>query len=296
MIACRSETGIQPQIIETRLGPVECARTGDGPAVLLLHGAMGGWDQGLILGQAAVGAGYEFIAVSRPGFLGTPLRLGVAPAQQADLCGALLDSLAIRRAAVIAVSGGGQCALQFALRHSEICAALVMISACSAPIPGNVPLRFRLMMLAASIPAVAAKMSRKAAENPEAMAARSIPDAEMLARTLGDAEVGPLFRANQAMAMSRFPERVPGTRNDIAQARAPFAYPVEQIRSPTLIVHGTEDQAAPYAHAEALAARVPGSELLTIPGGPHVSLFTHRGLIRERVTRLLEAHLREEVS
>jgi pimeloyl-ACP methyl ester carboxylesterase len=296
MIASRTETGTRPQIVETRLGPVECARTGEGPAVLLLHGAMGGWDQGLILGQAAVGPGYESIAVSRPGYLGTPLRLGPSPAEQADLCGALLDALEIRRSVVIAVSGGGQCALQLALRRPELCRALVMISACSAPIAGKVPLRFRLMLLAAAIPAVAAKMRRKADANFEAMAARSIPDAELRARTLGDAEVGPLFRKNQATTMSRIPERVPGTRNDIARARAPFAYPVEEIQAPALIVHGTEDDAAPYAHAESLAAKLPASELLTIPGGRHVSLFTHRGLIRERVTRFLEAHLQEEVS
>jgi pimeloyl-ACP methyl ester carboxylesterase len=295
MIATRTETGTRPQVIETSMGPVECARSGEGPAVLLLHGAMGGWDQGLILGQAAVGAGYEFIAVSRPGYLGTPLRLGSAPTQQADLCGALLDALQIRSAAAIAVSGGGQCALQFALRRPELCRALVMISACSAPIPGKTPLRFRLMLLAAGIPAVAEKMRRKAAENPEAMAARSIPDAELRARTLEDAEAGPLFRANLAITMSRIPERVSGTRNDIAQARVSFAYPVGEIQAPALIVHGTEDEAAPYAHAESLAAKLPASELLTIPGGRHVSLFTHRGPIQERVARFLEAHLREEV-
>ena len=296
MIATLSETGIRPRIVDTRLGPVECARTGEGPAVLLLHGAMGGWDQGLILGQAAVGAGFECVAVSRPGYLGTPLRLGPTPAEQADLCGALLDALAIRRAAVIAISGGGQCALQLALRRSELCAGLVMISACSAPIPGNVPLRFRLMLLAAAIPAVAAKMRQKAEANSEAMAARSIPDAELRARTLGDGEVGPLFRANLVTTMSRIPERVSGTRNDIAQARAPFAYPLERIQAPALVIHGTEDEAAPFAQAEALAARLPGGELLAIPGGRHVSLFTHCGTIRERVTEFLGAHLREEVS
>jgi pimeloyl-ACP methyl ester carboxylesterase len=296
MIASKLETGVQPQTVETRLGPIEFARTGEGPAVLLLHGAMGGWDQGLILGQAAVGSGFEFISVSRPGYLGTPLRLGPAPSQQADLCGALLDALAIGRAAVIAISGGGQCALQFAMRRPELSAALVMISACSAPIPGQVPLRFRLMLLAAAIPAVAAKMRQKAEANSEAMAARSIPDAELRARTLGDAEVGPLFRANQVTTMSRIPERVSGTRNDIAQARAPFAYPLERIQTPALIVHGTEDEAVPFAHAESLAAKLPGGELLTIPGGRHVSLFTHRGAIRERVTGFLEAHLLEDIS
>jgi pimeloyl-ACP methyl ester carboxylesterase len=296
MIASQAESGIQPQIVETRLGPVEFVRTGEGPAVLLLHGAMGGWDQGLILGAAAVGPGFEFISVSRPGYLGTPLRVGASPTQQADLCGALLEALAIRRAAAIAVSGGGQCALQFALRRPERCAALVMISACCAPIPRQVPLRFRLMLRLAGIPGVAAKMRGKAGETTEAMAARSIPDPELRARTLGNPEAGLLFRANQRITCERMADRVRGTRNDIAQARAAFAYPVEEIRCPVLVVHGTEDEAAPYAPAESFAGRAPYGELLAIPGGRHVSLFTHLGPIRERVRRFLAAHLQEEVS
>jgi pimeloyl-ACP methyl ester carboxylesterase len=43
---------------------------------------------------------------------------------QADAVAALLDVLGIRTAAVMAVSGGGPCALQFALRHPQRCCAL----------------------------------------------------------------------------------------------------------------------------------------------------------------------------
>jgi hypothetical protein len=67
-----TSAGIQPKIVETPLGGAEYARSGAGPALLLLHGAMGGYDQGLLLGRAAVGsaADFEFIALSRPGYLG----------------------------------------------------------------------------------------------------------------------------------------------------------------------------------------------------------------------------------
>ena len=76
-----------PAMIETRLGRVECAVSGEGPAILLLHGAMGGCDQSLLLGRSALGnSGFRFIAVSRPGYLGTPLASGKAPEHQADLC------------------------------------------------------------------------------------------------------------------------------------------------------------------------------------------------------------------
>jgi len=95
------KAGDGPVLIETRRGRVECQRSGDGPPILLLHGAMGGCDQGLLLGRAAVGSsGYELIAVSRPGYLGTALALGRTPELQADLCADMLDTLGVRRAAV----------------------------------------------------------------------------------------------------------------------------------------------------------------------------------------------------
>lgn len=280
--------GARPLVVQTAWGGVECARSGAGPAVLLLSGAMGGYDQGILLGRAAAGSsGFEFIAISRPGYLATPLALGRTPEQQADLCSALLDALAIRQASVIAISGGGQCALQFALRHPGRCSALVMISACSAPLNGRLPFRFRLLKLAAHFPALSGAMARKAAADPDKAARRSIPDPALRALTLQDPEAGPLLMALQRSVMERMAARLPGTENDIAQSRSSFDYPLEQIRAPVLIVHGTEDEAVPFAQAKALAARVPRAELLAISGGRHVSLFTHRRVIQPRVRQFL---------
>lgn len=76
--------------------------------------------------------------------------------------------------------------------------------------------------------------------------------------------------------------------NDVRQSRLPFAYPLEQISVPMLVIHGTRDEAVPYELAKSLARRVPGAELLTIDGGQHVSLFTHLHEIRTRVTGFLE--------
>lgn len=280
-----------PVILQTALGPVEYAECGAGPAVLLLHGAMGGYDQSLLLGRSALGSRpCRFIAVSRPGYLGTPLASGRAPEQQADLCAGILDALGITDAAVIAISGGGQCALQFALRHPRRCRALVMISACSARIGGRMPLRYHLFKVMARVPAMAASIRRKAEADPEGAAARSIPDADLRARTLSHPEAGPLMAALQRSTLDRMPRRLPGTTNDVRQSRRPFDYPLERIAPPVLVVHGTEDEAAPYAMGAALARRAPNAELLTIEGGRHVSLFTHLDEIRARVGEFLNRH------
>jgi pimeloyl-ACP methyl ester carboxylesterase len=105
--------------------------SGDGPAVLLLHGVMGGYDQGLILARTVGAPGFRYVSVSRPGYLGTSLAAGRTPAEQADLYPDVLDEFGVGAAAVMAVSGGGPSALQFALRHRDRCWGLVMVSACS---------------------------------------------------------------------------------------------------------------------------------------------------------------------
>lgn len=282
----------RPTMIDTRLGRVECAVSGEGPAILLLHGAMGGCDQGLLLGRSALGnSGFRLIAVSRPGYLGTPPASGKAPEQQADLCAALLDVLDVPQATVIAISGGGQCALQFVLRHPDRCCALIMISACSAPIKVHLPLRFYLMKWMAKFPWLVAAMRKKAAANPSEAARRSIADPALRERTLLDSEAGPLMLALQLSTMDRMAQRMPGTENDILQSRLPFDYPLEEVRVPTLVVHGTADQIVPFAQSRSLASRVPNPELFIIEGGEHVSLFTHLHEIRTRIRQFLNLHV-----
>lgn len=52
-----------PTLVNTRRGPVEYLACREGPAVLALHGAMGGYDQGLILARTIGETGYRFVAV-----------------------------------------------------------------------------------------------------------------------------------------------------------------------------------------------------------------------------------------
>ncbi|QOY90168.1 alpha/beta fold hydrolase [Paludibaculum fermentans] len=281
----------QPVLIETALGVAECAVWGEGPVVLALHGAMGGYDQSAMLARAALaGVGFQVVAVSRPGYLGTPLGEAAAPEQQADLCAALLDALGLRHAAVLAISGGGQCALQFALRHGRRCRGLVLVSACTAQLRVKLPLRFHLLKWMARLPWLTARLREKAAQRPEESARRAILDPELCRRTLADPVAGPLLTELQLSTMEHLAQRLPGTQNDIVQSRRPFEYPVEQIGQPVLLVHGTADEVVPFADSRSLAGRLPRAELLALEGGAHVSLFTHLHEIRARVGPFLEGH------
>jgi pimeloyl-ACP methyl ester carboxylesterase len=277
-----------PTVVNTSRGPVEYATYGEGPAVLALHGAMGGYDQGLILARTIGRVGYRYISVSRPGYLGTPLTAGRTPEQQADLCAELLDLLRIRETAVMAVSGGGPCAIHLALRHRERCRGLVLVSTCADIIDTPIPLSFRTMKLLARWPAFVNFMRRKTMKDPERAARRSIADPVVLARTMRDPDAGPLFTALMDSTFDTVPLRLPGTENDIAVTRG-TSYPLEEITVPVLIVHGTADRMVPFAkHAKVLEARVPGAELLAIEGGEHACIFTHLHEVRASVTNFFQ--------
>lgn len=280
----------RPEVVGTRRGDVECAFLGSGPAVLSLHGAMGGYDQALLLARTAGVPGFRYVAPSRPGYLGTRLSLGKTPTEQADLYRDLLDALGIEKTAVMAVSGGGPSALQFALRHPDRCWGLVIISSVCTRAETRLPLAWYILRLTARCGPLVSIMRRKAEQDPERSARRSIPDPEVRARTLRDPEAGALLRELQLSTFDRMKLRLPGSENDVATTRHDQGFALERIKTPLLAVHGTNDKAAPFAQAQILTARVPGAELLAIEKGEHVSIFTDRDRVRARVGQFLRAH------
>ncbi|HVB27848.1 MAG TPA: MFS transporter, partial [Mycobacteriales bacterium] len=121
---------LEVEIVATRSGPVELARSGTvgKPVVLLLHGTPGSWRQAVPVAEDLAGD-FDVLLPSRPGYGRTPVSTGRSVAAQADAYAALLDALALDRAAVVGVSGGGPSALAFAAGHPDRTAALVQCCA-----------------------------------------------------------------------------------------------------------------------------------------------------------------------
>ena len=281
---------LAPREVKTPLGPVEYAEIGDGPAVVALHGAMGGYDQSLILAQTIGNAGYRYIAVSRPGYLGTPIRSGKSPEQQGDLIAALLDALDVEQAGVMAISGGGPAAVQFGLRHGARCAGLVLVSTCAGKVDMVIPFSFKIMKYLARWSWFANRFRAKAEKDLEAVAKRSIRDPEILARTINDADTWPLFSTLMLSTFHRMGERIDGTENDIEITRS-ATHQLENLDAPVLIVHGTRDPLVSFeVNTNMYLARVPNAELLAVDGGEHAAIFTHRNVVRTKVMEFMEGH------
>jgi 2-hydroxy-6-oxonona-2,4-dienedioate hydrolase len=123
-------------IAETPCGPIEYSVRGDGPTVLLVHGAGGGYTQVAAFSALVADAGFRAIAMSRFGYLRTPLPPDASAAAQADAHACLLDVLGIRSAAVLGASAGAPSSMQFCLRHAARCDALVLLVP-AAHVPGR---------------------------------------------------------------------------------------------------------------------------------------------------------------
>jgi pimeloyl-ACP methyl ester carboxylesterase len=252
---------------ETSHGSIEYTSTGKGPAVLLIHGTPGGYDQGMLLTKILNSQEFTFIALSRPGYLRTPLSVGKTPEEQADAYAALLDELKIQSAYILAMSGGGPSALQFTLRHPDRCQGLILISAITqAPEP---------MTLSPSQQAFQNVMENVLTSDfgnwilyklIRAIPTAGLPqDPEI---RLPDAKQEEIF---QELYDTLFPVslRIEGINNDTEQFNNMPAFPFSEIKVPTLVMHGTNDRNVPFETAEFAASNIPDSEFVEIEGGAH---------------------------
>ena len=82
-------------MLKTDQGDIEYTVQGQGTPVMSLHGAGGGYDQGLWAAKMAFGEGYEIISVSRYGYLRTPIPKDASIKTQAALYKDLLDHVNI---------------------------------------------------------------------------------------------------------------------------------------------------------------------------------------------------------
>jgi pimeloyl-ACP methyl ester carboxylesterase len=98
----------------TDAGQIEYAEAGSGFPLLSIHGAGGGFDQGLANAAELAGEGFRIVAPSRFGYLRTEVPEDSTPAAQADAHAALL--LTIPRSVVV-VSAGARSAVELAIRH-----------------------------------------------------------------------------------------------------------------------------------------------------------------------------------
>jgi len=269
------------ELVDTRCGPIEYAAAGTGRAVLLVHGAGGGFDQTLDIAHEIAAHGFRVIAMSRFGYLRTPLPADASPAAQADAHACLLDALGVERAAIIGVSAGAPSTMQFALRHPQRTDAMVLL----------VPLAYapRTTSAETAAPSRAARFMIEQATGSDLLywiamkAAPSLvvgtilgtpPEVVATAAAEDQARVRKLMR--EILPLSA---RQDGLLNEAEVAASLPRYELEHISAPTLVVSLPDDRYGTYESARYTAAHIAGARFIGYPSGGHLWVGHHQEIL-----------------
>ena len=290
----------ESRIAQTALGPIEYFVMGTGPAVLVIHGCPGGYDQGLMAANLPGSHHFQFIALSRPGYLRTPLRVGATPANQADAYAALLDALQIPAAAVIGISCGGPSALQFALRHPERCWAVVTLCAISRRLSPAEIMKCKSLLTRLTFTATLLwELIRYSATE---LANRCRALLGFMVSRDSHIEYRPSPRGNMDVVLGLLGNfrmmslRKAGLANDMDQLLRIPVYPLEKITSPTLVLHGNADALVPFSHAESIVAKVPQARIIEVQDGGHLFCATHQQQVIPAIFEFLKQSAQRFIS
>jgi pimeloyl-ACP methyl ester carboxylesterase len=245
---------------------------GDGPAVLLIHGASGNCaDPWLALAAPLAQAGFRVLAFDRPGH-GYSDRGGglqaAEPRRQAQVIREATQRLGVAEAVVVVHSLSGVLGLAMALDAPTFVRGLVLLAAVSHPWPGGVswyyhlaatpfvgPLFNWLVAPYAGLALMGGGVRAVFAPNPVPENYAERTRLKLLFRP-------PQFRANAQDFVVLHAATV---------AQAPR---YGEIVAPTAIVMGAHDGlVSPEIHARACAREIPGATLVLLPGIGHSPHF-----------------------
>jgi 2-hydroxy-6-oxonona-2,4-dienedioate hydrolase len=275
----------------TRCGPIEYQERGSGVPLLMVHGSGGGHDQGMAFAGGLAQQGIRVIAMSRFGYLRTPMPLDASPAAQADAHVCLLDALGIRQAAVAGGSAGAPSAMQMAIRHPERVSALVLL----------VPLAWKPQALAASAPTLAPWaeniMLRVVGSDFLFWTAQHLARDLLIQSVLATppeqvAGASPQERTRVTTLLDHIlpvSARAAGLRSDSVLGKSLGPWPLETVRAPTLVISTRDDGYGTYASAQYTASQIAGAKFVGFVTGGHVWVG-HDDEVQEEIVKLLISH------
>lgn len=295
--AARERSTAGSQIAETPCGPIEYSVLGEGTPVLVVHGAGGGFDQGLQFAAPLAERGFRIVAMSRFGYLRTPLAKDASAEAQAAAHACLLDALNIRRAAIIGASAGAPSSMQFALRYPERAASLILlVPAAYVPRPNqaaplktptgvkllfNTALQSDFLFWAASRAAPRILVRALLATPPQVVEAASFAEKERVTLVL-----------DSILPVS--PRRL-GLLNDAAVTSTLSRYDLEHVFAPTLAISVADDLFGTFDAARYTAEHIAGARFVGYPSGGHVWVGHQEDVFRE-ITAFLTLHNARDVS
>jgi pimeloyl-ACP methyl ester carboxylesterase len=225
---------------------------GSGEPLVLLHG-------GLVDSRAwrreikAFSAEYHVISWDAPGCgRSSDPPADVTLDDYADTVAALLDSLDVGPAHVLGHSFGGGLALAVYERHARLVRSLILVSAYAG--------------WSGSLPPEEVEERRLRAERNARRPTEEWID-EFLATLFDETTPRHLVDETREIMLDTRPRGMLPMLNAFAQAD--LTATLEHVAVPTLLLYGERDQRSPRPVAEAMAAAIPTSRLVFLPGVGH---------------------------
>jgi pimeloyl-ACP methyl ester carboxylesterase len=249
------------------------------PTLLLIHGAtvsMLRWPDGFCQTLAA-GGRHVIRYDNRDTGRSTTYPPGSCEYTVEDLADdavGVLDAYGIGRAHIVGQSMGGMATQQVALRHPERVLTITPISTTSDP---SVLLATMMgVVVPAGLPGPTdrflAAIGRRAELDPSDQAAAVDQLVAFFGALAGSRyPIDEAWERDTAQAELKRTDSFASAMNHAAVVAAtpPWHERLSEVRAPTLVMHGTDDPILPYPHGEALAAAIPGAQLMALDGVGH---------------------------
>lgn len=266
----------EPVRVDTTHGPVQYRDEGEGAPLLFIHGSPGGCDQGSLMTRFLRDQGWRTIALSRPGYLETPLTdANRTPDAQAALAGALMDALGLEQFALMCWSGGGPSSYRLAATEADRVTSLVAVAAVSSPYEFHDVGEAKLL-LGHFGKWLMKEMVRHAPKSTVKMLAKEEGDLtkdqiKKLTEAIWDDPIKRQFALDLMVTVAG--DRKDGFENDVDQFKQ-LDLDLGNVRASALLVHAKTDRDVPLAQSENASAELPNADLVTIDEGTHVSVWT----------------------
>lgn len=281
------------QVIETQGGPVEYISSGEGYPLLVVHGAIGGFDQGLFVAKSLRFPNCQLLSISRFGHLRTPVPKNATLDTQADSFAYLLDELKIKQAAVFAISAGTTSAIRFAARHPERVSALILFGP-DAPGKNEITLPpkfvFNVLFRSNFLYWFLITYFTKSMQKMMGLVPKDFkPAPEHLARIKNILALDlPIDKRIDGLIFETYPIAAEYT----ASVTDSSPYPLGKIKTPVLTVNALDDPISTAENVHHMAMQFPNGRQLLIPDGGHL-YFNHDQEVRSGIMRFLADNIPE---
>ena len=198
---------------------------------------------------------------------------------------ALLDELKIDSVIIKGTSGGGPAAIEFATIFPDRTQGLILFEALTgAWTPNQDPAEDIENFSDHDMWNLLSSLEKS---GDESMVSFLIPNKKNQKLVLNDKEnienLKKLFWSIWPLSL-----RLEGWRNDKDKFKT-LSLPLNKIKCPTLIIHGTEDINVDIQHAEKAFEEIPNSKLYIVEEGDHYMSFSHSNEIEKEISNFIKS-------